>query len=292
MADQVFASLNPDDAVQGGLLSDITVEIIKSRFALWDYAGTLPDPALAIHWEGKDTTTGEDLDINYWAFGKEAAKDWTPSEDGRHLVSVSSTPTLKKGSNGILLMESLINSGWPKDRLGGDASVFEGAVVHLARVPAPNRAGLEKRPRADGKDYGPPTILLVDRIDKFPWEKSKPGAGASAAGKPGPAAGSKPPGAPAGKPSSKPAAATAASSTVDQSDVLALAVEVLLGIVSEKGPTPLKHIPMMVFQRLNADPDPARKALCQRVVATISPPAFYDQVEMLVIVDGVLQFAG
>ena len=266
-------SLKPSEATAGGLVSDITAEVVESKFASWDYNGTQPEPVPAMKWGMKDVDSGEEHE-QYWSVG--AAKDWVPSADGKSLIPTGSQTSLKKGSNGVMVLESIVNSGFPEDKIGTDISVFQGMVCHMVRIPAPVRGGLAKKPRADGKDYEA-TVLVVDRIDKFPWEAKKP------AGAPGkPVTGQKPAG---GQAAGKPAAGGTAAPADE--DVVALATETIIGVVMEAGaPVPKANLLTAVYKRL------AGNALQQKVVACVGKPGFVESIEMLAVADGLVQVAG
>jgi len=209
-----MVSLKPSEATQGGLLDDVNVTWKKCRFAMFDYNGTLPPvPAIKVEME---TEEGEEAE-QYWSIGN--AKDWKPSKDGKTLQPVGSASTLKLNSNGMILLKSLVDSGFDEEEMGDDVSVFDGIKVHMARVPAPKRSGLEKAPREDGKDF-PATILTVDEILVMPGEEAEEKSTKTAAAK--------------GKP--KPKAGTAAKEKAsDTSDAEAEATEYIIGKLAEAG---------------------------------------------------------
>jgi hypothetical protein len=168
-------SLNPDDAVAGGLLADVNVTFVKVRFNMFDYGGAA-QAVPAIH-AAMETPEGESAE-QYWSMG--SSKDWMPSEDGTMLDPVGTASQLRQGSNGMIFLEQLISSGFPKDRLGDDISVLDGLQAHVIRIPAPARPGIKKKEGDDREQ----TILVVDEILQLPWEATddKVGKG-KAAGK-------------------------------------------------------------------------------------------------------------
>ena len=156
-------SLRPSEMSEGGgLLSDVDVVWKTPRFEMFDYEGKSPQPVPALMVD-LETADGEEQ-VQAWSMG--SSKDWMPSEDGKTLVSVGDATMLKTNSNGALLIASLINAGFPEEKIGGDASIFEGLECHMIRVTAPERPGL-KREKKDGFEQ---TVLQVSEIHKLPWE--------------------------------------------------------------------------------------------------------------------------
>lgn len=264
-------SLKPEDAIQGGLLQDVTVEITTARFEQWDYNGKV-QPVPSLHLGMKDTESGEVYD-QYWSSG--SGKDYVPSEDGKNLIPTGSQTGLRKSSNCYLLMESVVSSGFPVDKLGNDISVLEGMVAYMVRVPAPEHKGLEKKTREDGKVFEQ-TVMVVGKIIKLPWEAAKP------AGAPGKGAGAAKPG--AGKSAATPAAPSTPAAE-GAGDVAALATETIFGVVAASGPIKKANLPTTVYKALAGNP------LQNKVMAMVGKPGFLEGIEGLAVVDGMVQFA-
>jgi len=149
----------------GGLLDDVNATVKEARFEIFDYQGkgnAAPSARFTLSLED-----GSEVSQN-WSCGK--ATDWTPSEDGKTLVAIGRATSLNRQSNVALLLESIVNSGFPEDKIGDDISIFEGMEAHFVRVPAPERKGLTKRTDAQGNVIEQ-TVLVVDKIIKLPWEK-------------------------------------------------------------------------------------------------------------------------
>lgn len=165
-------SLNPEDAIAGGLLDDVLMKWDKVRFKTWTYPKTKIE-VVTLHIVMTDTETGEENDQQYWSMGSVA--DWAPSSDGTGLVPIGTRKQLINSTNGMLLLSSLANCGFEMDKVKHDISALDGLVAHMIRVPAPKRSGIarEKRKAADGSEYDD-TILIVDEITKMPWEKETP----------------------------------------------------------------------------------------------------------------------
>ncbi len=172
MGKETGIGLGPSGFVEGaGLLDNVDVKFKKVRFEMFDYGGKSISavPALKIEMEQEDGSSAE----QYFSAG--SAADWSPSKDGTKLVSVGNARGINKGCNMAILINSIIEAGFPEDKITDDCTVFEGMEVHVIRVKAPERKGIVKQPRADGKEYEQ-TNLVVDAIHKLPWETKKGGS--------------------------------------------------------------------------------------------------------------------
>lgn len=165
-------SLKPSKAITvTGLLDDVDVKITEAKFQMFDYGGsTQPVPALKLALDAMDGSSPLE---QYWSMGK--ATDWMPSDDGKELVPIGRATELTDSTNGMILLTSLINAGFPESKLDDDISILEGLECHINRVAAPTRKGLQND---KGKDK---TILTITKIIKLPWDadakpktKSKP----------------------------------------------------------------------------------------------------------------------
>jgi hypothetical protein len=174
-------SFRPDSYVEGGgLLGDVDVTFVSCEFLLWDYNGNSPNSVPAFKAELEVDGQEEHVE-QYFSCGKDT--DWEPSEDGKSLVPIGKATGLNKNCNFAMLVNSMIEAGFPADKIDNDCSIFEGLVAHVVRVPEPKRPGLVRQPRADGKEYEK-TIMVVDSIIKLPWEgkNAKKGTGAAKKG--------------------------------------------------------------------------------------------------------------
>jgi len=170
MSKEQAAGLNPDGFVEGGgLINDVDVRWKECRFELWDYNGKVPVavPALKVTMDVIGDDEAVEV-VQYFSAGN--AKDWTPSKDGRKLVSVGAASGINKTSNLAILITSMIEAKFPPDKIEEDCTIFEGVEAHMVRVKAPERKGIVRTPRADGKEYESQN-LVVDKILKFPWDK-------------------------------------------------------------------------------------------------------------------------
>ena len=172
--------LQPKNMVEGGLVDDITATITEIKFVTWDYNGKIPVAVPAI----KASLETDDREIyeQYWSIGK--GSDWAPSENGASLIAIGRATSLVNSSNGAIFIQSMVNSGFPENKITEEITCFEGIKAHFSRAAAPKR-NITKLPRADGRVFED-TILVVDNIISMPGErgkgKGKPSAIAAAVG--------------------------------------------------------------------------------------------------------------
>lgn len=230
--------LNPENFLEGGgLIDDVDVTFTECLFEEFDYNGKADTavPALKVVMD-----VAGDENIQYYSMGR--LQDWIPSEDGKQLLSVGTATSIRLSSNGGILLKSLVDSGFPGDKLGDDISILNGLQVHMIQVPEPQR-GMKKTKEQEEKEtkFGPKTILVVSEVQVLPWEKKKP-AGAGAKKKP------------AGKAKPK-AAKAAAAEEVEGGEIEEKATEVIMEILADAGTATKKELPAKIFQLRKDDPD-------------------------------------
>jgi len=223
-------SLRPSTFSQGGLIDDIDAEIVRARFVIYDYDGKADRPALCVLLQLKDSEGQEHA--QYYSAGDPAY--FVPSEDPKNeelngitLVQVGDKTSLNGGTNAALMLNSLVQAGFPEDKLdAGDLRAIEGLNAHFNRVPQPKRSGLPKKPGQEGK--GDPMVLLITEINSLPGEqKAKPSSG----GKTSPA-------------TSKSQAASTPPSNVSAGgdDLVGELTSELIGLFAAEGATSLKKV--------------------------------------------------
>ena len=154
-------SLNPDDAkVGGGFLDDADVVIDNVRYVIYDFQGK-GKARLCLRLTLEGATYPEYLPIGW-------PTDYAPSDDGKRAVSVSDKAGKFKATDpGMRFIASAVESGFPKELIGDDASVFDGLSCHVTRVPDDNykpKAGAPAPKRV-------PSVLLVTKILAMPGER-------------------------------------------------------------------------------------------------------------------------
>lgn len=227
-------SLDPDDAVSGGLLDDVNVVWSKPAFVVYDYDGKAPKvPALRVTLLEQES--GEEMQTQYYKAGNLDAV--TPTEDGKGLVPVpGKTGSINNKSRIYQLMISLKNAGLTKEKMAEittDITFLDGLSCHMVQEPALSKPVTPKK-KADGTDYES-TVLVVESVKKWPWEKAggPTKTKSTAAGK------------------TKAAATPAAA---DTGDFQQKCIDFLKGAVDEAGAVEKKDLPKIVMDRLKADP--------------------------------------
>lgn len=100
-----------------------------------------------------------------------------PSKDGKSLIPVGGAQALSKSSNYYILMNALVNAGFPKNKLGTDITILNNLYAFHIGAPEPTRIGLVREPAAGAR---PKTLSVPSQILKLPWENKA--AGKTAAG--------------------------------------------------------------------------------------------------------------
>jgi hypothetical protein len=187
MADEEFVSLNPETFTEGGggLVNDVDGEFTNFKFMSINpssrelIAGDVP-------YLIADFTTEDETYGMRWSTG--GAANWEVGASGKSLKSKGAQKGVNKGSNLGLFLTSLYNSGFPKDKLGNDIEILNGLQAHIIRIPEPERKGLQRAPRTDGREG--PGIVTISKINRLPWDKAaaKGKGKAAAAGSKAPAA--------------------------------------------------------------------------------------------------------
>lgn len=230
-------SLNPNDAVAGGLLDDVTAKWSNCRFQMYDYDGKAPKvPAFAF--DLVDPESGEEIGSQYYKAGN--ADNVQPTSDGKGIEPIpGKTGSINNKSRFFQLAVSLKNAGMDDEKFSkftDDCSILNGLIAHMAQEPALSKPLVEKK-RQDGTVFES-TVLVVNSVKKWPWEKTS-GAATAAAGK-GKGKGA----------AAKPAAAPAAGGE----DLEDKSVAFVLSVVSELGALLKKDIPGETLGRLASDP--------------------------------------
>jgi hypothetical protein len=163
------ASLCPADMDESNLLDNIRCTWKGCCFEMTDYGGKsqLKRPAFKATLEEPGGTEHDD---QWWSAGK--VEEWSPSDDGQLLLAVGGKTRIHKKSNFGLLMQSLLDNGYPADKFTTEAGGFDGLECQMMQVDS----GRGEREGKDGKKYAD-TVLVVSEIFKFPWEKGKAKSG-------------------------------------------------------------------------------------------------------------------
>jgi hypothetical protein len=171
MTEQNRASLNPDTAEDGGAIPSGNLRVKESRFAEFDYGGKALRPAFTLRWELEDMETGETSTQHY--SGGDPRK-MQPIDDGKAAQLTGGTG-FPRSSNLMYLMTELVNAGFPQDRLGLAADLFDGLEATFVIKPQPKRPGLQ---RPDGAREAVITVPVT--ILRLPWDDEAKGTGTAA----------------------------------------------------------------------------------------------------------------
>ena len=160
-------SIRPSQFVEGGVVPvDRNLLWGPCRFNLFDYTkkdGTVVATTVAAKIHYKDDE-GTEYDQEYSAGDP---KRFAPSADGKTLEALTSSENLSKSSNYYILMNALINAGFPENKLGEDISVLDGLYTHNIGIPEPKRSGLVREVAEGARER---VISVPDSIIQLPWE--------------------------------------------------------------------------------------------------------------------------
>lgn len=165
-------SLKPSEMVEGGAVPvDRNLTWKECRFNLFNYTkkdGTVVATTTALRVKYADES-GTEYEQQYSVSDPER---FIPSQDGKTLVAVGSAEALSKSSNFYILMNALINAGFPENKMGEDISVLDGLETYNIGMPEPKRSGLT-RVAAEGETVRERVLSVPSQIIKLPWEKGK-----------------------------------------------------------------------------------------------------------------------
>jgi len=168
-------SIKPSEFVEGGAVPvDKNLTWKECRFNLFDYttkAGEVVATTVAARIKMVDDE-GTEYEQQYSA-GDPAR--FAPSADGKTLEALTDSESMSKSSNYYVLMNALINAGFPENKLGDDISVLDGLYTHNIGIPEPKRSGLVREPKEGARER---VISVPDSIIRLPWEKKGKGAAA------------------------------------------------------------------------------------------------------------------
>lgn len=164
-----FASLNPEDMIQGGLPSDFRGVVTEAVYVKWDYDGAIDGSALFARLtiqpgEGEEVNQGKPIvqhysagDLRAWA---PADSDGDFADEGPYAARVGKKAEMSRTSNFAHLMETVLESGaaakgkpFTAKQLGdGAITCLVGLDAHWDRVPQKVRSGMTDIPADDEVD--------------------------------------------------------------------------------------------------------------------------------------------
>ncbi len=249
-------SLRPSSFVEGGAVpTDMNLLWKEVRYGLFNYpkkgetqeSSTGPETVAAIIKYVSDS--GQEFDQAYSIGGPDRYK---VADDGKTIDG----PEIVKSSNFALLVNALVNAGFPENKLpeDGNISVLAGLYAYHIGLPEPKRTGLE-RPVVEGQVARPKVLSVPAKILRLPWEKK----GAKTAARTAPAA---------AVAAGKPAAGGTGAGGNDGADVTKEALDFVAKQMGEDGKITRQDLASAVFADLAEDPN--RDA----IASLIFTPAF------------------
>jgi len=165
-------SIRPSEFVEGGAVPvDRNLLWKECRFANFDYTkkdGTVVASTISAKIVYQDDE-GTEYTQHYSAGDPNR---FQPSKDGKTLEALTESANLSKSSNYYILMNALINAGFPENKLGDDISVLDGLYTHNIGLPEPKRSGLVRETAEGARER---VISVPDSIIKLPWENKGKG---------------------------------------------------------------------------------------------------------------------
>jgi len=153
-------SINPGTFLEGGLFDGV-LTITGAKFVDdFTYQGKQKATLAAII-----TFCDEDGETHEQAYTSGDSKKFTPSDDGKKLIPVGNSKQLFKNSNFFILMQEVVNAGFPADQLTDSIDCLEGLHADFTRKA---QADLTKR-QGVGKEGA--TILVPTEILILPGEE-------------------------------------------------------------------------------------------------------------------------
>lgn len=176
-------SIRPSEFIEGGAVPvDRNLLWKECRFNIFDYTrkdGTVVATTTAAKIVYEDDE-GNEYTQQYSVAGVDR---FLPCKDGKGVYPASMTEEqfsklspdeqaqyrLPKSSNFSVLMNAVINAGFPENRLT-DITSLEGLYAHHIGIPEPKRAGLVRETTEGAREK---VISVPDTIIRLPWEGKK-----------------------------------------------------------------------------------------------------------------------
>ncbi len=221
----------------GGLIDDVDALIKSARWVVYDFNGKAPDTVCACVTYEVEAEGGKEEHPDYYSIGKESSKAFIPGKDGKTLKKIGQKETLSDGCKFFQFISSVINAGYPEEKIdGSDLSFMDGLFVHVKREAQPERKGIQRDP-TDTRDR---TTLCVSKI----YEKGAKGASKST-----------------GKSATTTAASGKSNGAAVDTDLDTKAADAVLAALGEAGGTLTKpKLSQALFKALKGDPD------CNKVI--------------------------
>ncbi len=161
-------SLKPSEFVEGGAVPvDRNLTWKECRFNIFEYKkkdGTVVGTTTAARINYVDDD-GAEFEQQYSVASTDR---FIPSGDGKQLVAVGAAQALSKSSNFYILLNALINAGFPENKISEDISTLDGLYTYNIGLPEPKRTGLVREPAEGAREK---VLSVPSQILRLPWEK-------------------------------------------------------------------------------------------------------------------------
>lgn len=165
-----LASLNPDDASEGGgYLDNALATIIDAKVIVYTFPNSIYGPSTCLAVEYDAPEAGQKT-VQYYTAAK--PENFVPTADNKGFARVGKSTQLSTDSNAMFFLGKLVAAGFPKNKLGNDVSVLIGTKALVGQVPKSEKA--TGQPAAAGQPANKPkTVLVPLKVVKLPWETSE-----------------------------------------------------------------------------------------------------------------------
>lgn len=222
-------SIRPSEMVEGGAVPvDRNLTWKECRFVLFDYQGKAPATTA-----GRIILVDDDGTESIQHYSAADPARFIPSADGKTIQPVGIAQSLSKSSNFHVLMNALVNAGFPENKITDDISALDGLYAYHIGMPEPKRSGLARPAQADGSAAREKILSIPSKILRLPWEKVKGGARTIATK----------------------ATAKVAADEESGDDITAQAVAFIGKAVEESGSATRQDLAVRVFKDLAKDPN-------------------------------------
>ncbi len=229
-------SIRPSDMVEGGAPVDRNMMVKSASFVVFAYTKKDGSPALKPDGTPAKTVAAalalveDDGNENLQHYSVGDPERYAPSPDGKTLVSPTGNDiNINKSCNFHILMNALVNAGFPENKLDDDLSALNGLYAYWIGIPEPKRAGLARTAEQEARTR---VIPVPSKIEKLPWEKAKPGQKMPAA-----------------------VTGTTKKAAGASADVLARTIEFVDKVVGESGSATRQELAARIFTDLAKDKD-------------------------------------
>jgi len=236
-------SIKPSEMVEGGAPVDRNMLIKSAKYVLFNYTKKDGTPTLDVSGKPAQSVSAELVLVE--DDGSENQQNYSVGDPNRYEIAADGKTlgpdgiTISKSCNFHILMNGIVNAGFPENKLGDSIGVLEGLYAFWIGVPEPKRSGLARTPEQEARVR---QIPVPSVIHKLPWEKAKPGQ----------------------KPSSGATGATG-NTPEGSDDILSRTVSFIGSLVEASGSVTRQDAAQQIFADAEMAKDPQRDAIAQTI---------------------------